>query len=165
MSDSQTHTTPRAAFERYLRANSLRCTQERLAVADAAAAACGMFTAEELHASLEAKGTRVSMATVYNTLHTLTEAAMVLTHNFDSAVTRFEYIKPAASPTRLHLICISCGRVRETKDPELTKTIGSRKHSSFLISHCAVYLYGLCGRCRRKSRTRAITGNTANKTK
>lgn len=158
-------TEQRTAFEQYLRSNGLRCTQERLVVAETAATYGTMFTAEDIHRSVEAKGYRISIATVYNTLRMLTEASLVMQHAFDPSCTRFEYLSPSGSQTRLHLICTVCGRIRDAKDPELMSTIRAKRYSTFTTSHCAVYIYGVCGRCRRKTRKpKACRGKQITKT-
>ncbi len=145
--------TPRSAFEQYLRSNKLRITPERLAIAEAAIHVGRLYTADDLHRLLNTDGYHVSRATVYNTLHTLVDASIVRAHTFDSSCVHYEYIKAASATTRILLICDKCGRVKEAKDPELTRMLTSRRYSTFQTSHSTVYIYGTCGRCRRKKQT------------
>jgi len=154
----------RSAFEQYLRSNKLRITPERLAIAEAATRVGRLYTADDLHRLLDADGYHVSRATVYNTLHTLAEASIVRTHTFDSSCVHYEYIKASSATTRILLICDKCGRVKETKDPELTRMLKSRRYSTFQTSHSSVYVYGTCGRCRRKKQTAAHKTTEKNKT-
>ncbi|MDE7126029.1 MAG: transcriptional repressor [Muribaculaceae bacterium] len=145
------------AFVRYLKANSHRCTPERMAIAEAAAKAHALYTADELYAAMEADGYRVSRATVYNTLHLLVKAGIVREHTFDTQCVRYEYIRAGSTTARVFNICNACGRVREIKDPGVMRMLETRRNSTFMMSHCAVYAYGLCGRCRRKMRNNPST--------
>ncbi len=152
---------PRIAFEQYLRSQKMRCTPERRAIADAAATRSGLFTADELYEAMRHDGYFVSRATVYTTLALLDKAALTRSHKTDSGATRYEAAQPTpASGTRVLIICNECGSVRMSKDPGIQQFFTATTRTSFSISHCTLYVYGLCARCRRKSRSTQKRNNT-----
>src|SRR3954471_6363619 len=85
--------TGRAAQEHTarLRAAGLRPTRQRLGLAALLFGARDRHvTAEELHEEAATGGLRVSLATVYNTLHQLTEAGLLRELSVDGARTYFD---------------------------------------------------------------------------
>ena len=50
--------------------------------------------------------------------------------------------------THLHLICMKCGAIRELKDATLKKDVGALKISRFTPEYHALYIYGLCSKCK-----------------
>ncbi|WP_368350455.1 transcriptional repressor, partial [Parabacteroides merdae] len=50
--------------------------------------------------------------------------------------------------THLHLICMKCGAIREQKDATLKKDVGALKISRFTPEYHALYIYGLCSKCK-----------------
>lgn len=155
---------PRMAFEQYLRSQKMRCTPERRAIADAAAARSGLFTADELYESMRHDGYFVSRATVYSTLALLNKATLMRSHKTDSGATRYETAQPTpATGTRVLIICNECGSVRITKDPGIQQFFSATTRMSFAITHCTLYVHGLCARCRRKSRSNQTNNTNQNK--
>jgi Fur family transcriptional regulator, iron response regulator len=74
-----------------LRAAGLRPTRQRLALATLLFGARDRHvTAEELHEEAVAAGVPVSLATVYNTLHQLTEAGLLRELSVDGSRTYFD---------------------------------------------------------------------------
>ena len=67
----------REKFKSYLEAKGLRVTNQRLAIFEAAFAQTDHFTAEELLDHARAIDDSVSRATVYRTLHIMTESALL----------------------------------------------------------------------------------------
>lgn len=74
-----------------LRASGLRPTRQRLALADLLFNGVKRHvTAEALHAEAQAAGIRVSLATIYNTLHQFTEVDLLRQVVVDGARTYFD---------------------------------------------------------------------------
>lgn len=69
--------TAKQKLEGYLRQEGHRVTPERFEVLDAVMAASGHFDADELFLSLKKNGSKVSRATVYNTLEILETCDLV----------------------------------------------------------------------------------------
>lgn len=72
--------------------------------------------AELIFRRVRMKDSKISLATVYRTLKTLTELELVKTHDFGDSRTRFE-VKDVGHHD--HLIDLSSGAVIEFCDPEL----------------------------------------------
>lgn len=74
-----------------LRMAKLRPTRQRLALARLLFSGCDRHvTAEVLHGEALAQGVRVSLATIYNTLHQFTEASLLRQVVVDGARTYFD---------------------------------------------------------------------------
>jgi Fur family ferric uptake transcriptional regulator len=98
-------------FEKFLEGKSLRLTQARAAIVEAALARSGHYPIEELIADLKRLGIRGSKATVYRTLPLLAEAGIV-----QPAIVAGDsksYETTYGSEHHDHLVCSACGRVVE----------------------------------------------------
>ncbi|MYZ49145.1 iron response transcriptional regulator IrrA [Propylenella binzhouense] len=74
-----------------LRVAGLRPTRQRVALGQLLfARGHRHVSAEELHAEAEARGVRVSLATIYNTLHQFTEAGLLRQVTIDASRTYFD---------------------------------------------------------------------------
>ena len=51
-----------------------------------------------------------------------------------------------------HLICTTCGRVKEVKDTNFAAFMNARRFNAFNTDHYSLYVYGTCSSCARKSR-------------
>lgn len=94
---TQTTQTPLSAFcptrriDQQLRAAGLRPTRQRVALGGLLFAKGDRhLTAEELHEEAVRAGVKVSLATVYNTLHQFTEAGMLRVLAIETAKTYFD---------------------------------------------------------------------------
>lgn len=98
-------------FERFLATKSLRLTEARAAIVEAALARKGHYPIEDLIADLKARGIRGSKATVYRTLPLLAEAGIlqpaIVAGDAKSYETTF------GQDHHDHLICHRCGKVVE----------------------------------------------------
>lgn len=145
--------TANRIFTEYLKENKCRRTPERFAILNAIYSINGCFEIEELLKHLEQKEKfRVSRATVYNTVTLLTNANLVVHHQFGS-VSKYEKCYGSA---KTHTICTKCGKVSEVGNLDLTEAIASNI-KKFHLTHHSLYLYGLCSKChqtlkRRKAR-------------
>ena len=114
-------------FTRYLAEKKLRKTEERYAILECICSFPGHFDMCLLHQKLEEMNFHVSRATVYNTV---------------------QYELRMLAETHLHLICMKCGAIRELKDATLKKDVGALKISRFTPEYHALYIYGLCSKCK-----------------
>lgn len=146
-------TTSRATFSQFLRQRGMRRTPERFAILDKVALTFEHFSIDTFYESLEKEGFHVSRATVYNTIQLLEECGLVRRHKFDNTCSRFEFVRGPAS-NHHHLICTECGSIREVKDPDIAKMLNNKRYARFNTSYFSLYLYGVCSRCARKTRTR-----------
>ena len=135
----------RQAFSAFLKERGQRQTPERFAILDEIYATPDHFDADELFVRLKQAGSRISRATVYNTLDLLLDCDLVVKHQFGKNQAKYE--RAYAYWQHDHLICLDCGEILEFCDPRLQSiqdTVG--EIYGFEISHHALTLYGHCRR-------------------
>ena len=94
----------------------LRMTVQRREIISALIDSHDHPSAETLHERLLERGHRVSLATVYRTLSALSEAGLLIGHDFRGGTRRFEQ---ADVPHHDHLIDIDTGAVIEFQNDEI----------------------------------------------
>ncbi len=75
-------------------------------------------TADDIYFALRAQGEKVSLATVYNNLATLSNEGKIKKLSFDGKVDRFDKII-----RHDHLVCSKCGSVKDVILADLTNDI------------------------------------------
>ena len=132
---------------------NLRSTSSRIAVLNAVLQSQGHFDAESLYYRMISGGTKISKATVYNTLDLLQECGLVSKYRFTEHSSRYE--KAFGRPHHHHLICTECGKVIDYRDfvqeeLELVKKTEETlaKKYGFLIKDHNIEFLGLCEKCR-----------------
>ncbi len=98
-------------FREFLRQGKNRITPERFEILDAALEFDGHFSTDELFISMKNNKSRVSRATVYNTLELLTQCNLLSQRNFGDNMNRYE--SNYRRKFHDHLICLDCGRIVE----------------------------------------------------
>ena len=134
-------------FTEYLVKHKHRKTPERYAILERIGSYQEHFNAEKLFSDMQ-ENYRVSLATVYNTLEILIDAELVVKHQFGDQHAQYE--KTFGNNTHHHLICTSCGKVKEFSDKNLRVAIQTKSFSQFKMSHYSLNLYGLCSKCQNK---------------
>lgn len=152
MDSSKTIETVNQIFSEFLKENKCRRTPERFAILNAIYTINGNFEINDLLQILEEKKFRVSRATVYNTITLLTNANLVIHHQF-GATSRYE---KCFGSEKGHMICTKCGKVTEISNINIKETINDNI-KKFHLTHYSLYLYGICNKChtamkRRKTR-------------
>lgn len=153
MSASQQAPTPRDRFDEYLRSNHKRRTPERFAILEQVMKAPGHLSAEELCELMRADGYPVSAATVYSTLELLVDCGLVARQRFADKACLYEKITVHAA--HHHLICTSCGKIKEVRDPVVSAHVETSRFAGFTQSYYTLNIYGTCGACLRKRRRAA----------
>lgn len=135
------------AFRDYLREHNLPVTAQRLAIAEVVLESDRHLSVEQVEKELEARGIGVGTATVYRTLEVLVKSGLVLERDFGEGFRRYE---PARDePNHEHLLCTSCGTVREFRDERLDRmTMNIAEQNGFARQSHRLVIYGLCERCR-----------------
>lgn len=141
---------PRERFDEYLRRNNKRRTAERFAILEKALELKGHFTADDLGAELR-KDFHVSSATVYSTLRLLVDCAIIVKQRFGNAC-RYEKATGTESAVHHHLICEICGKIKEVRDPLLSRQIRDKRFANFSQNYYTLNIYGICGACSRKKK-------------
>ena len=141
-------------FSAFLKRRSQRQTPERFAVLDEIYATDDHIDADELYLRLKQKGSRVSRATVYNTLDLLLECDLVVRHQFGKNQAKYE--RAYSYWQHDHLICIDCNQLFEFCDPRIQSIQEMvAEIYQFDIKHHALNMYGHCQREGCPNRTEA----------
>jgi Fur family ferric uptake transcriptional regulator len=107
------------------------------------------LSAQEIHESLRAAGDRVGIASVYRTLDTLVELALVQRVDLGDGVSRYERADPAGGHHHHHLVCDDCGKVEPFEDPALEDALSRIAGATgYALAAHDVTLRGACNDCR-----------------
>ncbi len=132
-----------------LKGAGLRMTPQRYAICEALAGNTEHPTAQMLFDRLRVDHPTLSRATVYNTLHTLVEAGMLL--ELGTAGDGVVHFDPDVSP-HVHLICVNCHQIEDLEDTALAGLSRRVAHQSgYELRTSWVAYYGLCPRCQKAS--------------
>lgn len=124
-----------------------RNTPQREAVRAALAEERGFVSAQGLHETLRAQGSRIGLATVYRSLAALAQAGEADCLQSPEGENLFRSCETRAH--HHHLICRVCGDTRELEArvvEEWAARVGA-EHGFTDIEH-VVDLFGVCERCR-----------------
>lgn len=127
-----------------IKESSVRTTPHRVAVLGILMSSDKHPTAEEIHKDLDGQSLTISLATVYNNLHTLCENGLAQELPFSSHSSRFDS-DPSA---HYHVICTSCGDIMDLHYPLLKEMeVLAGQLSGFVISGHRLEIYGICKKC------------------
>ena len=127
----------------------LRATPERFAILDAVLQSQGHFDVEGLYYRIISNGTKVSKATVYNTLELLQECGLVSKYRFAENTSRYE--KAFGRPHHHHMICLNCGDIIEFTNDRLEhiqQEVAERE--KFNLQSTTIQIFGTCSKCTKK---------------
>ena len=133
-------------FKAFLKRGKNRITPERFEVLDVALEHQGHFGADDLFIQLKNLKSKVSRATVYNTLELLAQCDLLSKRNFGDNLTRYE--SNYKRQTHDHLICVDCGKIVEFTDPRLNKI--PLEISEKLGFDLDSYSFNIFARCKNK---------------
>ncbi|MDR1762371.1 MAG: transcriptional repressor [Dysgonamonadaceae bacterium] len=139
--------TVRQKFSDYLSEKKCRKTPERFAILNIIYSEQRHFDVDSLFEALARRSFRVSRATLYNTIQLLLECNLIQKHQFGKNISVYE--RSFNNDYHHHLICTSCGKIREYRNMELKTAISGKKIKNFKVTHYSLYVYGLCGSCLR----------------
>ncbi|MFD4232210.1 Fur family transcriptional regulator [Streptomyces sp. NPDC058545] len=128
-----------------LRGRDWRMTSQRRVVAEVLDGEHVHLTADEVHARAVQRLPEISRATVYNALGELVALGEVVEFSTDGRAKRYD---PNAHHAHQHLVCSSCGIIRDvhpTGDP-LTD-LPAEELFGFTVSKVEVTYRGLCPSC------------------
>jgi len=139
----------REILSEYLKSKgNLRTTPERYAVLDAVLQTQGHFDAETLYYRLITGGTKISKATVYNTLDLLQDCGLVSKYRFAEKTSRYE--KAFGRPHHHHMICLGCGDILEFVSEKLERIqVEVCGEKQFDAQSSTLQIFGLCARCQK----------------
>ncbi len=134
-------------FREFLKKGNNRITPERFEILDAALEFDGHFSADDLFIAMKNNNSRVSRATVYNTLELLTQAELLSVRNFGYKVNRYE--SAFKRQNHYHLVCIDCGRIVEFTESKLEEI--SEEISNKLGFEASSHSFNIFARCNKKT--------------
>lgn len=102
-----------------LRESGLRVTPQRLAVYEAVDVLHDHPTAEEVSQYIRKKHPEIALGTIYKTLETLAEKAILRRVKTDSGLLRYD----AIDDRHHHIYCTHCDRIEDYYDAGLTKML------------------------------------------
>ena len=137
-------------FQGYLRSRGLRMTRARELVFREILSAPGIHpNADEIRRRLRAKKREIGLATIYRTLNLLVHSGLVTAVDLGEGHSHFE---PEWNETAHgHLICLSCGRVREFAQAgiqEAIRRIGEME--GYRLDKFSLQVFGFCRECEAK---------------
>lgn len=127
-----------------------RATPERYAILEAVLKSQGHFDAEGLYYRMLTSGTKVSKATVYNTLELLQDCGLVSKYRFAENTSRYE--KAFGRPSHHHMICLSCGDIIEFTNDKLERIQQEAcEEKNFKFQSTTLQIFGTCSKCTKKA--------------
>lgn len=103
-------------------------------------------SAQDLHAALRQRGSRVGLTTVYRALQRMADAGEVDVMRTDDGESRYRQCRSTAH--HHHLVCRSCGRTIEVAGPAVERWADrvAAEHGFREVSH-TLEVFGTCARC------------------
>jgi len=126
-----------------LRLRGYRLTAQRRAVAEALDGVNVHLTADEVHARAVEILPEVSRATVYSTLHELTEMDEILELGIAGRSKRYD---PTTSPHN-HLVCDSCGAIHDVQHGIAAPVLAPSEAHGMAVRRAEVIYHATCEAC------------------
>ncbi len=136
----------RKEMEQALRTAGYRITGQRKAILDYLVSTLEHPAAYKIFEEVKKVQPRLSLATVYNTLHVLTTNGLIkmLTFREDN---RYE----ANLSFHINLICTSCGGIQDFEAGTLMSPEEVREKIGFEVMTYRMEYHGLCSECKAKT--------------
>ncbi len=140
---------PKDFFTQYLKRNQYRITPERFEILESVLHCDGHFDADELFLRMKNAGSKVSRATVYNTLDKLTDCGIVARYRFGERLARYEIV--FGSEHHHHIICRVCGKIEEFVDKRVERFARDAATSmKYGFQNTVLHIYGVCRDCQER---------------
>ena len=129
-----------------LHEKDFRVTPQRLAICELVLSSKEHPTVEQIHHAMQKKYPTLSLATIYQTLHLLTEIGMLQELGFRDGITRYD---PDTSP-HINIVCKNCGKIQNyealTIRDFLSQIAAELSHPP-IEQHLEIYTY--CNQCKK----------------
>lgn len=113
------------------------------------------LSADELYERVKKSMPRISLATVYRNLETLSELGIIAKLEISGRQKRFDY----DASHHDHIYCLQCSRVDNIDfDRELIGQTSPNSSMGYQITGYRVEFVGICAACGKKNRERSRTG-------
>ena len=123
-----------------------KVTPQRLAICEFVLSNKEHPTVERVYQAVQKKYPTISLTTVYQTLHLLTEVGMLQELGFRDGAIRYD---PDTSP-HINLVCQNCGMIQDYKSDSVQKflsQITDELKRPLIGQHLEIYTF--CDRCKQ----------------
>ncbi len=134
------------------RAHGRKITAQRQCIFRALAGDVTHPTAERVYEQVRLEMPNVSLKTVYQTLNDLAAVGAIAVLDVGTGSARFD---PNVETTHHHLVCRSCGKVRDLAADVPALSVSRRAAQGFAVDRAEVVFRGLCDQCRTGRRARS----------
>ena len=109
------------------------------------------WSAEELHNYLVQQQERISLSTVYRTLHVMTSLGLLRELELAEDHKHYE-LNRSSTEQHHHLVCIHCNQTIEFTEEKIDHIGGTQASSiGYHVLDCQLNLYGICPRCQNNA--------------
>lgn len=136
-------------FQKYLKSEKLKFTRTRRLIFEEILSSKKVHpNAYEIYRSLKGKGHKVSLATIYRTLNLLVKSGLV--SEIDLGENHSHYEPDISHIGHGHLVCLSCGKVKEFSHSEIRNLIARiGRKSKFKMDKFSIQVFGYCDNCQK----------------
>lgn len=128
-----------------LRSNGVRLTPQRQWILRYLKETHSHPTAEQVHQEVSKALGGISLATVYNTLHTLTKLGVIRELSYGDGSSRFD----GNETEHAHLVCENCGNVGDVIAPSVADILPTDVAATgFRVNSYRLEFYGICAACQ-----------------
>jgi len=133
-----------------LRESDVKVTPQRLAICETILSSKEHPTADQIYERVREKHPTISLATVYQTLHLLSQIGMLQELGFSNCISRYD---PDTSP-HINIMCPKCGTIQDYK-AESIKRIWSHiiKELGFKPIGQRLDVYAYCDKCLKSRKS------------
>ncbi len=129
-----------------LRKSGYKVTPQRLAICEAILSSREHPTADQIYEKVRKKHPTMSLATVYQTLHLLSEIGLLQELGFSNCISRYD---PNTSP-HINIVCGKCGKIQDYR----TESVGKLwtqivEELGFQPIGQRIDIYRYCDRCAK----------------
>ena len=132
-------------FQKRETGTQLKRTPQRLAIIDFLEGNTSHPSAEEIYRAVSKKYRSLSVATVYNTLHSLAKAGVVRELTIDPERKRYD----PDTTHHHHLLCVLCGKIVDIPGG-ITVDLPGEMAQEFTLLGNHIEFYGHCAPCKTK---------------
>jgi len=137
------------AVRQILRSEGKRVTAQRTLLLHIIQRSSGHLDADEIYRQARRHDPRISLSTVYRTLHLLKELDLVEEFHFDQDHHHYEM---AADTAHHHLVCTECGRITEFQSPLLAELRAELAEDyGFALERLQIDALGRCEECQTQT--------------
>ncbi len=109
------------------------------------------LSAEDLHRILENDSERISLSTVYRTLHLMVYMGLLRELELAEGHKHYELNRPMRD--HHHIVCVHCNTTLEFAERSVAE-IGEKtaKSAGYYVLDCQLTLYGVCASCKAEQK-------------